>query len=191
MKQAGFTLLEVLVTLFIFGLLIAGLSQTVRYGLAAWRTEGRLSDRKTDLEAVDRTLRGIIENLVPGDEAGKPPIDGTNATLTGISRLAGPSNDLAAIPVDVAIAESGNRLVLRWRPYQHVTPLTALPAPHETTLVSGVARFTIAYWQRNGGWVTAWRQPDLPALVRIRVTFLGDNPPHWPDIVTAPLLSRP
>ncbi len=191
MKSAGFTLLEVLVALVVFGFLIAGLSQTVRFGLAAWRTEGRIGGQKTDLEAVDRTLRAIVENLAPSDEAGRPPIDGTDTTLSGISRLAVPGSNLTAVPVEVALAESGNRLVLRWRPYAHVAPLVQPAFPDEATLASGIARLTIAYWQRTGGWVAVWRQPDLPALVSIRVTFHGDNPPHWPDIVAAPALSRP
>lgn len=191
MRNAGFTLLEVLVALVVFGFLIAGLNQTVRFGLTAWREEGRMTGRKSDLEAVDRTLRDIVANLSPGEEAGRPPIDGTNTLLTGLSRLAVPGSNLVPVPVEVGVAESGNRLVLRWRPYAHVTPFGPPAPPNETTLAAGIAHLTITYWQRSGGWVETWRQPDLPALIRIRVTFLGENAPHWPDIVAAPVLSRP
>lgn len=59
---AGFTLLEVIVALAVFGFLLVGLSQTVRFGLTAWRQNARLADGKTDLEAVDRSLRSIVEN---------------------------------------------------------------------------------------------------------------------------------
>ena len=66
MKAAGFTLLELVVALAVFGFLLVGLSQTVRFGLTAWRQVARISASKTDLEAVDRTLRTVIENLTRG-----------------------------------------------------------------------------------------------------------------------------
>ncbi len=65
----GFTLLEILVALAVFGFLLAGLSQTVRFGLTAWRQHARLSDGKADLDALDRTLRSVVENLAPAEDA--------------------------------------------------------------------------------------------------------------------------
>lgn len=190
-RSAGFTLLEVLIALVVFGLLMAGLSQTVRFGLAAWHTEGRLSDSRGDLEAVDRTLRLIVQNLMPGDDTGRPAITGTMDAMTGVSRMPTPDTGLAEAPVEVGLALSGNRLVLRWRPYIRAERLTPPPPPHETTLAANIARIAIAYWQPRGGWVTAWKQPNLPPLIRLRIEFRGENPPHWPEFILPPLLSQP
>jgi len=33
----------------------------------------------------------------------------------------------------------------------------------------------IAYWQRSGAWTSGWREPGLPALIRISLTFAGDS----------------
>ena len=189
--SAGFTLLEIMIALVVFGLLMAGLSQTVRFGLAAWRTEGRLSDSRTDLDTVDRTLRLIVQNMQPGDDTGRPSIVGTRDAMTGISRMPTPASGLTEAPVEVGLALSGNRLILRWRPYIHAEALAPPAPPREATLVGNVARIALAYWRPNGGWVTAWKQPDLPGLVRIRIEFGGEKPPHWPDLVLAPLLSQP
>jgi len=52
-EAAGFTLLEIVVALAVFGFLLLGLSHTVRFGLTAWRQDTRMSEEKTDLEAID------------------------------------------------------------------------------------------------------------------------------------------
>jgi general secretion pathway protein J len=189
-RSAGFTLLEVLIALVVFGLLMAGLSQAVRFGLAAWHTEDRLSDSRGDLEAVDRTLRLIVQNMMPGDDTGRPAITGTMDTMTGVSRMPIPDTGLAEAPVEVGLALSGNRLILRWRPYIRAERLTPLPPPHEATLAGNIARISITYWQPRAGWVTGWKQPNLPSLIRLRIDFRGENPPRWPDFVLAPLLSQ-
>ncbi len=188
---AGFTLLEVIVALAVFGFLLVGLSQTVRFGLTAWRQNARLADGKTDLEAVDRSLRSIVENLSPGDENARPSIDGLPNALTGITRLRVPGMGLEPIPIEAGLAVSGTRLVLRWRPFHHSVPLASPPLPQDTELMSGVSRLGIEYWQPSGVWVSKWNEPDLPLLIRFRIVLAGTNAPRWPDIVVAPLLSQP
>jgi general secretion pathway protein J len=190
-RSAGFTLLEIIVALAVFGFLLLGLSQTVRFGLTAWRQDARVAEGKTDLEAMDRGLRSVIENLTPGDDAGQAPIDGSENTLTGHTRMRVPGSGLAPIPIEAGLALSGTRLVLRWRPYHHWTPLGPTPPPRETDLMTGVARLGFEYWQPSGTWTSTWHAPDLPLLIRLHITLAGQNAPRWPDIVVAPLLSRP
>ena len=188
---AGFTLLEILVALAVFGFLLVGLSETVRFGLTAWRQEARMSDGKTDLEAVDRSLRSIVENLAPGDEAGRSSIDGLADSVTGVTQLRVPGSGLQPARIEAGLAVSGTRLVLRWRPYHHGITLGAGAAPAEAELMSGVSRLVIEYWRPSGVWVASWHEPDLPLLIRFRVILRGRDAPRWPDIVIAPLLSRP
>lgn len=190
-RSSGFTLLEILVALAVFGFLLVGLSQTVRFGLTAWRQGARMSDGKTDLEAVDRSLRSIVENLAPAEDPARPSLDGSAGTLTGVSRLRVPGSGLVPQPIEAGLAVTGGRLVLRWRPYHHGAPLGPQPPPAEADLIGGVARLGIEYWQQSGAWVPRWHEPELPLLIRFRVTFAGDHQPRWPDIVVAPLLSRP
>jgi general secretion pathway protein J len=190
-RNAGFTLLEIVIVVAVLGLLLVGLSQTVQFGLAAWRQDARLSDGKTDMEAVDRSLRAIVENLAPGDDPTQPAINGSADTLVGVSRLRVPGSGLKPIRVDAGIAVSGSRLVLRWRPYHHWQPFGPPLPPNETELMGGVARLRIAYWQPTGVWSTSWHEPDLPLLIRFQVIFAGEDAPRWPDIIIAPLLSQP
>jgi general secretion pathway protein J len=188
---AGFTLLEIVVALAVFGFLLVGLSQTVRFGLMAWRQDARLSDGKTDLEAVDRGLRTVIENLAPAEDVGLPAITGSADALTGVTRSRVPDSDLRPIPIEAGLAVSGSRLVLRWRRYHHGELFGPGPGVQEAALMDGVARVRFAYWQRSGTWVSDWHDTDLPLLIRVRVTFAGSDAPRWPDLVIAPLLSRP
>ncbi len=186
----GFTLLEIVVALAIFGLLLVGLSQTVRFGLTAWRQQARLSEGNSDLEAVDRTVRSIIENLTVGHDAAQPAIIGSADSLTGLTMLRFPGAGSTPTRIEAGLAVSGTRLVLRWRPYHHGDPLNPPPPPQETELIGGIARLRIAYWQPPGVWTSTWKDPELPLLIRINLTFLGDAA-HWPEIVAAPLLSPP
>lgn len=188
---SGFTLLEMLVALAVFGFLLVGLSQTTRFGLAAWQQEARMSGGKTDLEAVDRSLRAIVEHLVPADDPAQPPIDGSADSLTGVTRLRLPGSGLAPVRVEAGLAVSRRRLVLRWRPYHHWTVFVPPPKAVETELIGGVARLGVEYWKSPGVWVSEWHEPFLPLLIRFRVILGDPQAPRWPDIVVAPLLSRP
>jgi general secretion pathway protein J len=191
MKPNGFTLLEIMIALAVFGFLLAGLSQTVRFGLVAWQQDLRLSEEKVDLDGVDRTLRSVVENLAPQDDSGQTSIEGTDSSFTGVTRLRVPGMGERPIPVDAGLAVSGHRLVLRWRPYRHVVPIGPAPAPAETELIGDVVRLGISYWRPPGIWVSRWHEPDLPLLIRFRLTFAGSPAPRWPDIIVAPILSRP
>jgi general secretion pathway protein J len=187
----GFTLLEIVVALAVFGFLLVGLSQTVRFGLTAWRQQARLSEGKTDLEAVDRTVRSIIQNLAPGESTDRPAVIGSAASLSGVTSLRLPGAGQTATPADVELALSGSRLVLRWRPYHHGNALRSPPPARETELIGDVARLGFSYWLPSGAWSSTWTEPDLPLLIRVRVTFAGERATRWPDLVVAPLLSRP
>jgi general secretion pathway protein J len=188
---SGFTLLEMLVALAVFGFLLVGLSQTVRFGLTAWRQNARISAGKTDLEAVDRALRLVVENLAPGDDSARASLDGAANALTGLTRLRVPGSGLMPVRIEAGLVVSGSRLVLRWRPQSRGTQFGSRPPPRETALINGVSGLSIDYWRPPGTWVSGWHEADLPLLIRFRLTFAGPDAPRWPDIVTAPLLSRP
>lgn len=194
MKQGGapgFTLLEMLVALAVFGFLLVGLNQTLHLGLVSWRADGRVSGSDAALEATDRGLRRIVEVLTPSDDATRPALRGTADTMLGQSTLPVPGEGNRAVPVEVGLALSGNRLVLRWRPYHHAVFTRPQPAPQETTLAANIARLQIAYWTGAGRWVSRWEDPTLPLLIRFHIVLQGEDAPHWPDIIIAPELSPP
>ncbi len=191
-RQAGFTLLEVLVALAVLGFLVLGLAQGVRFGLGAWAGQARLIDRTGDLDVADRALRRVVAQLVPTDDVRVPGLRGTARGFEGVTELPA----AAALPMRQAAVALGvdgaRRLVLRWTPHLRARRLGPPPAPEESELLRGVERVEIAYWSAaaGGGWLPAWTRAELPDLVRFRLVFARGDRRRWPDIVTAPMRER-
>ena len=188
-REAGFTLLEVLVGLVVLGFILAGLSQGVRYGLRAADAQTRLMDRTGELDSVDRTLRRLLTEADPGRLRDGPALQGTVGRVGFVSVLPGAVTGFVGQQVDVALGvDAAHRLVLRWTPHLHAKRLGPMPAPREAEIMRGVERIELAYWK--DGWRAAWSENAMPELVRLRIVFPAGDPRHWPDVVVAPLLGR-
>jgi len=194
-RQSGFTLLELLVALVVFGLLMVGLTQGTRFGLAAWQHQARTIDDVSGLDATARLLTRLIEQIDVGDSHDAPPIAGTAASFTFTSEM-----PMAAIlpshEADMRLLVDGaHHLILRWAPYTHATRIGPPPKPTDTVLLDGVDHVQFSYWPSPGiagdGWLTDWTAAQAPALVRIRLVFSAARQPLWPDIVAAPMRQRP
>ncbi len=191
---AGFTLLELLVGLVVFGFILAGLTQGVRYGLRAATAQTRLVDRNGELDAVDRALRRLLVEADPGSSRDGPTLSGTAGRISFVSVLPGAVSGFVGQQADVALGlDAARRLVLRWSPHLHVGrpagggPRPSLPV-QETEILRDVQRLEIAYWK--DGWQAGWDENAMPALVRLRIVFPPGDPRHWPDIVAAPVRGR-
>jgi general secretion pathway protein J len=188
-RPSGFTLLEVLVGLVVFGCLIAGLAQGVDFGLLAWRTQTRIESASGDLESADRALRQLIAQMDPGDAAGSPPLAARPNAVGFVTDLPDAAGALPQRRVEAELLVDGaHRLVLRWRPFRHAARLRPPPPMTETVLLDGVAQLQLAYLEPTGAWAGSVRYPGLPPLVRLRLLFVAGDPRHWPDIVVAPRL---
>src|SRR3954471_14805982 len=155
-RQAGFTLLEVLVALAVLGFLMVGLAEGVRFGLSARDMQARLVHRTGDLDVADRALRRLIVQLMPTDSPAMPGLRGTATGFDCVAEL--PMT--AALPTRLAQVALGvdrtGRLVLRWVPYLHARRLGPAPPPQESELLRGLERIEVAYWSAAGGaWLSA------------------------------------
>jgi general secretion pathway protein J len=185
MTRDGFTLLEILVVLAVFGLLLVGLSQGLHYGVQAWRTQMRMTQAHGDLNEVDSVVRHIIEVMAPGHGTDPAPMTGGRDVLAMVTELPSAGQVEASLLVDPR-----HRLVLSWRLYRHAQRLRAAAPPTTEVLATGVSGAEFSFWRPTGGWQPVWNGPDLPALIRVRLTFPPGDLRHWPDIVAAPLLGR-
>lgn len=193
-KAQGFTLLEILVALSVFGFLMLGLSQGLRLGLTAWNQQARLQSESGELDAVDRALRGLIARADPGVAPVPAGFAGSAQSVTFLTDL-----PAALAPAGLRRAEVGltvnarGELVLRWREAPFARRLGEAPPAEETVLVEGVARLALAYAApAEGGWRWSanWVAEDLPALVRVRLIFADPRRRPWPDLIAAPARER-
>lgn len=191
--EHGFTLLEIMVALVVLGLLMVGLTQGVRAGLALWQAQSRRVDETAEIDAAARTLRGLLSGVAA------PPSSGT---ATGAGKFNGDEHHLSFIGdlptglgtsqrADIDLGLSGRRLVLSWTPHRHEVSDGPPPKPIVTELVGRVDRLDLAYWgsvaaDQPAGWQTRWDGPQLPDLVRVRLGFAKGDRRRWPDLIAAP-----
>ena len=190
--DAGFTLLEIVVALVVLGILLATLSNGVRFGLAAYDRQDGMVATAGRLEAVDRSLRRLLTLLDPGTPTDGNSVVGTHHALVFRAPLPPAAADHAVgVPADGLSdlrlsVDDRHRLVLAWLPHRHVLPTGPAPPPHETVLLENVERIDVDYWGKEA-WHQQWHETRTPALIRIRIVFPDNDPRHWPDIVVAPL----
>lgn len=189
-RASGFTLLEVLVTLVVLGLLLVTLTEGTRVGLRAWAMDGRVADRVNGLETTDRALRQLIERALPQDQRSNDGgLVGDAHTLSFTTTLPEGYGARSTHEADVSLRVSSNhRLELLWRPH-YSRWIVRPPAPSVIPLVDGVERLDIGYLQpgSQGRWSATWPKRSLPPLVRLSIVFPAGDERHWPDIVIAPM----
>jgi general secretion pathway protein J len=193
--QAGFTLLEVLVVLVVFGFLLLALTQGVRTGLALRRAQANHLAATADLDSTMRVLRNILTGLpiVPSG-------DRLLVTASGVG-LKGEANRLSFVGdlprglgttrlADMTLYVSEDQLILSWTPHLHARPLGEPPVPTRTALLAGVKQLQLGYWGSpaqgdEAGWHSRWVGQQAPDLIRVRLVFVQGDRRRWPDLIAA------
>jgi general secretion pathway protein J len=185
-RPAGFTLLELLIAVAVLGTVLVLLNQGVQFGLRATALQARVKERKGDLEAVDRAIRGLIAHADPGMFPEPASLRGTEDAVSLTTELPSPEGGEPRRVAATLLAADG-QLRLRWVPLRHVQLFGPAPAAQEMALLEGVTGLRVAYFARGGsGWVPTWNGETLPALVSVQIVLAAER--HWPPILTAPLL---
>jgi len=188
----GFTLLELIVVLTVVAFILVGLAQGLHFGLLTWATEVKLSGRNDELNPLDSAVRHLIEGADPGTDVDPAPFAGNRSQLHCLTALPNAASASGVRRIEATLlVDASHRLVLRWQPYVHARRLRPAPAISESELLRGVSDIELAFWAPGGSWVSSWRSPNLPTLVRLRVRFLPGDVRRWPDIIAATRLDRP
>jgi prepilin-type N-terminal cleavage/methylation domain-containing protein len=183
-KSAGFTLLEVLISIAVMGILLVLLSQGLHFGLRAVRLQAQARDGAGELLGVDQSLRRLIALADPGIYPKAASLRGDASAVSLVTQLPGEGDGQRA---DVTLMVSNRQLVLRWVPHTHVETSASRPVLRETVLLGGIERMDLAYMGVGSVWLPGWDADALPTLVRITLIFSQSSRRRWPPMVVAPL----
>jgi general secretion pathway protein J len=197
MAERGFTLMEVLVVLVVFGLLMTGLTQGVRLGLDAWDRQSVIVQSRADLDGTDRVVRNLIGHLDAGNGRSPLRIEGKAHQFDFRGELpSAVATETRRADMSLLVDEK-SRLILRWKPYFHETELGPDPDETDTVLLEHVAEITFSYWgteegggDQTAGWVKEWSAALIPPLIKLHLSFPPGDKRHWPDIIVSPLLEQ-
>jgi prepilin-type N-terminal cleavage/methylation domain-containing protein len=200
-REGGFTLLEVLVSLIVLGLLVVGLNQGVRTGLDLWNMQSRQMNGTAELDSTFRLLRTLLTDVPRNPTSllnpGAPPLaillNGTADRLSFVGDL--PTGLGTIRRADITILLREQSLLLSWKPHRHEFATTT-PDTMESELLHGVDRLEFAYFGvaapgSPAGWVAEWAGPAIPKLIRIRLGVSKASARRWPDLIVAPQLATP
>lgn len=183
-RTAGFTLLEVLISIAVMGILLVLLSQGFHFGLRAVGLQAQARDGAGEMLGVDQSLRRLIALADPGIYPKAASLRGDGRAMSLVTKLPGEGDGQRA---DATLTVSNGQLVLRWVPHTHVETSASRPLLREAVLLSGIARMDLAYMGAGSVWLPGWDAATLPALVRITLVFSPSSRRRWPPMIVAPL----
>jgi len=196
---AGFTLVEVLVALVLFGFLSVALFGSVRVGAAAWiRATAHADESDQSIHAQD-LLRYLIENAYPfyvsGDQGSRYVVfDGNETSLSFLSVTPLALGHGGRSRVDVLVSPQGDRVDLMLESKPELSTIRQTEKTRQP-LLSGASLVTFSYFgqqpsEHTAQWHHDWTaQAELPRLVRITVRFSAADGRDWPDLVVAPRIA--
>lgn len=197
---AGFTLLELLIAISLFGLIAVLLHTGLRFGVRAWETQEAAGGRRAELQVVQELLRRQFERTRIPEAIAVGRDD--RAAFAGTEQLV---TFVAPLPARLALGglyrqslfldreRSVGRLIMTWElersPQDGDRPL---PGKQQAVLLEPVEEFRISYYglQEEGFgeerkvWLGFWdRSRSLPDLVRLRLRIDQDDEDLWSEVV--------
>ena len=185
-SQAGFTLLELLISMTLLAMLFVLLFGGLRFGMRAWERGTSSADAVDQVRIVQDLMRRQIERSCPRHRAAAGPQDPPRVDFTGdaaglafLAPAPGAAGGVPCVATSLSVAADGRlkQLVL----YINRT---------STALLHGVQGIELSYRAGDGVWRGGWSgETALPMLVRLRVTFPKEDNRVWPELFIAPRIS--
>ncbi len=201
-RQAGFTLVELLVAMTLLAFLSVSLFGGLRFGARSWEAVVDSSAERDDIASTQIFLRNRLGQLWLPEPGGLGDFN-EDGNFNG-----GPEQVEFIAPWLSALSLGGlyrftlwhededigsGRLMLRWRPAEAdpdaLEELGDLAG--QRVLLDGVAEFGLSYYgaadkDAEPEWLDQWENPDAPPrLVRVQLAF-AEAGRVWPVFIVAP-----
>lgn len=204
LRQKGFTLLELLISITLLGFILVLLFGGLRLGIRSWDAVQQRVDNLNSVRSVESFLRREMEMTFPyrwkGTPGSKLAFLGERNRISFVAQLPGRIGTGGVYAVSLELEQSANGRRLLWRhlplraQMQDFSELAQVPGMVLAgTELSAVEDIWLTYFGSEGDnanpiWVDRWDSPTrLPLLIRIQVKFASGA--EWPEFVVAPRLS--
>jgi general secretion pathway protein J len=194
-RDAGFTLVEVLVVLALVSLLTVALFGAVHFGLKAWeRTTSRASAIDQNLLVQDflrRTIAAAYPSFLVDDLThGHVDFAGTETSIsffapTPVARGLGGRSRFV-----VSLDQNREAKALTVTSQSELVPAEAVSRVRDV-LMTNLEGIEFSYFGKGRSGALQWRkswvsEPTLPQLVRLRVKFPAGDQRAWPELLISP-----
>jgi len=191
----GFTLLELLISMALLGMLAVALFGGLHFGAQVWRATGESSLTRDRVLIAQEILKDEIGSAYPkfvrvSASNAYVEFDGAADHMTFLAPAKSPAGAFDWVTVGLATVGGTPSLVL-WSSLE----LQPNARPHlDTVLLKGVRSLDIGYYGATNprdvpSWHDSWTNAlTMPTLVRIRAT-LSDGRAVWPDLAVTPHVS--
>lgn len=201
-REAGFTLLELMVALLLLALISTISLGGIQLGARTWETVAARAGDSGRSQMVRAFLSREIAQAAPvylGKSVRDKQLayEGQRGSLKFVAPLA-PHFGLGGYQhLELVIADNpegggkGKLLVLKRRQFHRGEDADAEAEDQEThVLLDGIEEAEFSYLEGGpaaaGGWSSDWRgRKSMPALVRLRIIFQDGRRASWPDLVVA------
>lgn len=192
-KPSGFTLIEVIVTMTILGLILLIISGAFRLGLSAWdrgeRTRDMYQRQRTMTQLVTRQIKSAVPYKIKTEKAEGDYIafEGKGNSLKFVSALSlravRPEGFVFAVYEFQDGGSEGGRLVVHEKRVVNKDFFETGPTDEGVSVLEGLSDVRFEYFReedkektRAEEWVTEWNAKDekeLPKALRVTFTFLN------------------